>query len=167
MVTSTDNDTIFWEIQVAIAKAVASREKPSLARLHHDIMEEIGKRPSKKLVDYFLEIAKIPTEEKEEYFGYIGRLETRSDKTESPSAKAAPQRTAQQLADAIACSAAPTVLNFRQAHIKEYGEPPPFELVEYFLQKLPTPSQAQSDRGERRTGRYLPRKWQELPGQRY
>jgi len=146
MPTSADNQTIFWEIQLSIAKAVASLEKPSLARLHHDIVEEIGQRPSKKLVDYFLEIAKIPNEEKEEYFRYIGRLEPKKNEAEPTPEKSERSSSAQRLADTIVCSDTPTVLNFRQAHIKEYGEPPSMELVEYFLNKLPDPSRIQSDK---------------------
>ncbi len=135
MPPSTDEQTIFWEIQLSIAKAVAALKKPSLARLHHDIVEEIGQRPGKKLIDYFLEIARIPEEEKEEYFGYIGITPKKKGDRFS------------QLADTIACGDAPTVLNFRQSYSEAFGEPPSLKLIEYFLQKIPEPPKVRVNKG--------------------
>lgn len=146
MSSSTNNQRIFWEIQLSIAKAVASLEKPSLAQLHHDIVEEIGQHPGEKLLDYFLGIAKIPKEEKEEYFKYIGISKKRVNETVTVSAKANTNRPV-QLAVTIACSETPTVLSFRQAHIKEYGEPPSTELIEFFLTKIPEPPRVKIESG--------------------
>ncbi len=146
MSASANNQTIFWEIQLSIAKAVASMEKPSLARLHRDIVEEIGQHPGEKLLDYFLGITQIPNEEKEEYFKYIGISKTGDKETVVPPAKADTDRPA-DLAATIACGDTPTVLRFRQAHIKEYGEPPSTELIEFFLKKIPEPPRVTVDSG--------------------
>ena len=147
MSPSVNNQPMFWDVQLSIAKSIAALEKPSLARLHHDILEEIGQGPGEKLIEYFLEITKIPEEERDEYFRYVGISKTRDDETVTVPEKADSNRPA-QLADTIACGDAPTVLNFRQAHIKEYGEPPSTELIEYFLQKIPEPPRVKADSGE-------------------
>lgn len=143
---------MLWEIQLSIAKAVAAQAKPSLAQLHHDIVEEIGQHPSEKLLDYFLGIAIIPKEEKEEYFKYVG-ISKKKVKTNRPV----------QLANAIACSDAPTVLSFRQAHIKEYGAPPSTELIDYFLKKIPEPPRVKRDSGKKESRLAFVEKFAALP----
>ncbi len=137
---------MFWDVQLSIAKSIAALEKPSLARLHHDILEEIGQGPGEKLIKYFLEITKIPEEEREEYFRYVGISKKKDDETVTLPEKSDSNRPV-QLADTIACGDAPTVLNFRQAHIKAYGEPPSTELIEYFLKKIPDPPRVKTDGG--------------------
>ncbi len=146
MSPSANNQPMFWDIQLSIAKSVAGLKKPSLAQLHHDILEEIGQSPGEKLIEYFLEITKIPEEEREEYFRYVGISRKKSNETVTVSEKSDTRRPS-QLADTIACGDAPTVLSFRQAHIKEYGDPPSTELIEYFLKKIPEPSQVKTDGG--------------------
>ena len=128
--TSGDNKQgDLWDVQVSIAKAAAKLPNPSLAKLHNEVLEEIGQRPGLDLVDYFVSITKISHEEVKEYFQYIGKLK----KDASKEIKKDPCLL---LADSIACDETPTVLKFRHAFIKEHGEPPSEKLTEYFLKKM-------------------------------
>ncbi len=131
-----DSQNSYWDVQISIAEAIACLPKPSLAKLHHDILEEIGKRPSLKLTDYFLSITKISKEEREEYFKYIGMSDDADVKTVQEVTETTNKSSYLQLADTIASGDAPTVLKLRQAYIEEYDEPPSTKLIEYFLKKI-------------------------------
>jgi len=117
-----------WDVQVSIARAAARLPKPSLAKLHYEVLEEIGQPPGLELVDYFVSLTDVAEEEVEEYFRFIGKTKNgRGQDKRDPK---------QQLADRIAEGDGPTVLKFRQAFEQEFKEPPPEELTRYFLQRV-------------------------------
>lgn len=145
---NTKNQNMFWDVQVSIAKAVAAQEKPSLAKLHHDILEEIGQRPNEELIEYFLKIAKIPSQEKEEYFNYVGISKVPAMEITENLIKKSSTNPHIQIADNIACGDAPTVLKFRQVYSEEYGEPPSMKLIEYFLKKTQDVLRAKAEGGK-------------------
>ncbi|HEB68419.1 MAG TPA: hypothetical protein ENI88_02235 [Desulfobulbus sp.] len=134
--TSVDNKRDdLWGIQVSIAKAIAKLPRPSLAQLHHEILEEIGQRPGLDLVDYFVGIAEISKDEVGEYFQRIGASIKEKAKKED-NAKKEDKDPQFVLADTIASGHAPTVLKFRQAFKEKYDEYPSAELTTYFLKRL-------------------------------
>lgn len=141
--TSDDNkQDDLWDVQVSIAKAAAKLPNPSLAKLHHEVLEEIGHGPGLDLVDFFVGIAKISEKEIKEYFQYIGK----SNKENTEEIKKDPCLL---LADSIACGDSPTVLKFRHAFIKEHGEPPSEELTEYFLKKMQSAPRGKTVSGDK------------------
>ncbi len=119
----------FWEIQVSIAKAAARLPEPSLAKLHYEVLEEIGQPPGLNLIDYFVKLADIADEEVKEYFRFIGKSTSGQPKKE----KKDPHK---ELADGCARDNTPSVLKFRQAFVLKFNEPPPEELISYFLEKV-------------------------------
>lgn len=119
----------FWDVQVSIANAAAKLPRPSLAKLHHEVLEEIGQLPGPDLIKYFIGIADIPKEEVEEYLSYIGKSEKKLKKEVSTS-------DFKQLVNKVAGDDNPTVLKFRQAFISEYNEPPSEKQIKYFLQRV-------------------------------
>ncbi len=136
MFNGEKKENIFWDVQVSIANAAAKLPQPSLAKLHHEVLEEIGQPPGPDLINYFIGIADLPDEEVEEYLSYIGKSKEKLKRKES-------KTDFEMLADKIAGDANPTVLKFRQAFIEEYNKPPSEKLTKYFLQKV------QGDRRER------------------
>ena len=133
--TSTENrQDDLWDIQISIAKAIAKQKNPSLAQLHHEILEEVGHIPCLDLIDYFVGIAGISDDEVEKYFQYIGTSIKEKIKKSKKDSRL-------ELADNIANGAAPTVLKFRQAFKKKYDELPSEELIEYFLKRIQSVSQ--------------------------
>jgi len=135
MSSGEKKENIFWDVQVSIANAAAKLPQPSLAKLHHEVLEEIGQPPGSDLINYFIDIADLPDEEVEEYLSYIG-------KSKEKLKRKAPKPDFEMLADKVIGGANPTVLKFRQAFIEEYNEPPSEKLTKYFLQKV------QGGRGE-------------------
>jgi hypothetical protein len=129
MFSGAKNDNKFWDVQVSIANAAAKLPRPSLSRLHHDILEEIGQLPGTDLIDYFISLANIPKEEVDEYLSYIGisRKKLKKRETESEYTK---------VADKVACGVNPTVLKFRQTFLEQYSEQPSEKLIKYFLQRV-------------------------------
>ncbi len=133
--TSVENrQDDLWGIQVSIAKAIAKSSNPSLAQLHHEILEEVGHRPCLDLVDFFVGIVEISEDEIDEYFQCIGiggapkEAAGKTGKTKKDSRLL--------LADRIAGGCGATVLKFRHAFKEDYGEHPSEELTEYFLKRL-------------------------------
>ncbi len=124
--TSTHEQDELWNIQVSIAKSIANLKAPSLAQLHHDILEEIGQGPGLDIVDYFVSIADIHEDEIMQYFQCIG-ASTKGKINKDPR---------MQLAEGIAHGHAPTVLKLRQAFIKEFNEVPSEKVTEYFLKQI-------------------------------
>lgn len=135
MLPAENCQNIFWDVQVSIAKDIARLDNPSIAKLHHDVLEEFGQPPSCDLIDFFISIADIPKKEIDEYYNYRG---ISKNTTPEPEKAVRPQSKDPylQLADTIVCGEAPTVLKFRQAFIKEHGESPSTKLIEYFLAKM-------------------------------
>jgi hypothetical protein len=120
------NDEL-WDVQVSIARAAARLPKPSLAKLHYEVLEEIGQPPSLELVDYFVDLTEITDEEIKEYFRFVGKPDEERQKEHS-------RDPGQELADRIARNGErPTVLKFRQAFAREFNESPSEELTRYFL----------------------------------
>ena len=119
----------FWEIQVSIARAAARSQEPSLAKLHYEVLEEIGRRPGLDIIDYFVKLAEIADEEVKEYFRFIGKSTSGRPQKE----KKDPHK---ELADACARDSDPSVLKFRQAFISTFNAPPSEELISYFLEKV-------------------------------
>lgn len=130
MTITTNKQDDLWSMQVSLANSAAMSPNPSLVKFHHEILEEIGHRPSLELVKYFVGIAKIPKKEIEEYFQSIGQTIKEENTTEI---ETDPHLL---LANNIASGDSPTILKFRQAFIKEYGEPPSDELTSYFLNAM-------------------------------
>ncbi len=129
MNSGKNNDLEFWEIQVSIARAAARLPKPSLAKFHYEVLEEIGKPPGLDLIDYFVQLADIADEEVDEYFRFIGKTKEGGQKEE----RRDPQK---ELAKRCAGGESPSVLKFRQAFVEEFNEPPPEDLISYFLQTV-------------------------------
>ncbi|HHB75994.1 MAG TPA: hypothetical protein ENK84_05570 [Desulfobulbus sp.] len=127
MNSGNNNDLEFWEIQVSIARAAARLPKPSLAKFHYEVLEEIGKPPGLDLIDYFVQLTNIADEEVDEYFRFIGKTKEGPKKEKNRD----PQK---ELAKRCTGGDSPSVLKFRQAFLEEFNEPPPEELIGYFLQ---------------------------------
>ena len=129
MNSGKNNDLEFWEIQVSIARAAAKLPEPSLAKFHYEVLEEIGKPPGLDLIDYFVQLTDIADEEVDEYFRFIGKTKEGGKKEES-------RDPHKELANRCAGGESPSVLKFRQAFVEEFNEPPPEELIGYFLQTV-------------------------------
>lgn len=129
MNSGNNNDLEFWEIQVSIARAAAKLPSPSLAKFHYEVLEEIGKPPGLDLIDYFVQLTEIADEEVDEYFRFIGKTKDGRKKEENSDPK-------KELAKRCAGGDSPSVLKFRQAFVEEFNEPPPEELIGYFLQTV-------------------------------
>ncbi len=143
MNSGNNNDLEFWEIQVSLARAAARLPKPSLAKFHYEVLEEIGQPPGLDLIDYFVQLTGIAEEEVEEYFRFIGKTKDGRKKEK----KSDPQK---ELADRCAGDNSPSVLKFRQAFVQEFNEPPAEELIGYFLQKVrgaPVEATTSNDKG--------------------
>lgn len=143
---------MYWDEQLSIARAVAHQSKPSLAKLHHDILEEVGQRPGLELIEYFLGMVQIPEEEKEEYLRYAGFATTREDVVEQVPQQKSSATPALLLADTVATGDTPTVLAFRQVYSAEYGEPPSAPLIEYFLKKVQHVQQKKNEGEDKSSG---------------
>ncbi len=130
MNSGNKNDLEFWQIQVSIARAAARLPKPSLAKFHYEVLEEIGKPPGLDLIDYFVQLANIADEEVDEYFRFIGKTKEGPKKEENCD----PCDPQKELAKRCAGGDSPSVLKFRQAFLEEFNEPPPDDLIGYFLQ---------------------------------
>ncbi|HHD64778.1 MAG TPA: hypothetical protein ENK96_10570 [Desulfobulbaceae bacterium] len=131
-----------WDVQVSIARAAARLPKPSLAKLHYEVLEEIGQPPGLDLVDYFVDLTEINEEEVEDYFRFIGKLKEKQREEHS-------RDPGQKLADRIAGSdGRPTVLKFRQAFEREFNESPSEELTRYFLQKVQDTPRDKANKGD-------------------
>jgi hypothetical protein len=128
MSSDTTSDP-FWEIQVSLAKGVARLPRPSLAKLHYEVLEELGRPPGLDLVDYFVKLADISEEEVREYFRFIGK--DAAIKTE----EAKNRDEAQELAERIAGEKGASVLWYRQAHTERFGHPPSEKQIAFFLQE--------------------------------
>ena len=129
MSSNTTSDP-FWEIQVSLAKGVARLPRPSLAKLHYEVLEEMGKPPGLDLVDFFVKLAEIPEEEVREYFRFIGK---------DAAVKMEEARTrdeAQELAERIAAETGSSVLRYRQAFTERFGHPPSEKQIGFFLQAV-------------------------------
>ncbi len=129
MNSGANNDLEFWEIQVSIARAAAKLPKPSLAKFHYEVLEEIGKPPGLDLIDYFVQLTNIADEEVDEYFRFIGKTKDGGSKEE----KGDPHK---ELAKRCAVGDSPSVLKFRQKFIEEFDETPSEELIGFFLQTV-------------------------------
>ncbi|MFP7755943.1 hypothetical protein ACLG6S_15050 [Thermodesulfobacteriota bacterium B35] len=119
----------YWDIKRSIANAIARSPKPSLLRLHNDVLEEFGYRPDLELVDYFCSIAEIPEEEVADYFC---RIALPSD----AGGEAGEEAAGKCLADRIATEPEPTILKFRTEYENRFESAPPEELLRYFLEKM-------------------------------
>ncbi len=119
----------YWDIKQSIANAIARSPKPSLFRLHNEVLEEFGYRPELELVDYFCTIAEISDKEIADYFRTIALPNGE---------QAGPQEkeTGRAMADRIAAGPEPTILKFRAEHESRFGCAPPEDLLRYFLQKI-------------------------------
>jgi len=129
-----------WDVQVSIARAAARLPEPSLAKLHYEVLEEIGKPPGLDLVDYFVGLAEIAEEEIEEYFRFVGKREGEK--------KQGNKEPGKKLADRIAGGDGPTVLKFRQAFEQELKKPPSEKLISYFLQRVQGAPRGKANNGE-------------------
>ena len=121
----------FWEIQVSLAKGVARLPRPSLAKLHHEVLEEMGKPPGLDLVDFFVELAGIPEEEVREYFRFIGEYAAAKVQTEKNR-----ETEVRRLAGQVAREPDASVLKFRQAYAEQFNSPPSEQHVGYFLKEV-------------------------------
>ena len=140
MSSDTKHDP-FWEIQLSLAKGVARLPRPSLAKLHYEVLEELGKPPGLDLVDFFVKLANISEEEVREYFRFIGK---------DAAVKIQEERTrdeAQQLAGAIAREPGATVLKYRQAFTQRFGHPPSEKQIGFFLKAVQDGSRDAADTG--------------------
>lgn len=142
MLSGERKENRFWDVQVSIANAAAKLPEPSLAKLQHEVLEEIGQLPGPDLIKYFIGIANIPREEVEEYLTYIGKSKEKLKKRTSKS-------DFEILADKIAGGKNPSVLKFRQAFITEYNEPPSEQLTKFFLQKVQGGQQKHPIKGDK------------------
>ncbi len=142
---------MYWDEQLSIARAVAYQPEPSLAKLHHDILEEVGQRPGLELIEYFLGLIQIPEEEKEEYLRYAGLATDHEGLVEETPQKSM-ATPALLLADTVATGDSPTVLAFRQTYTTEYGEAPSAPLIEYFLKKVQHVQQKKNDGKDKSSG---------------
>ena len=129
MNSGDNNDLEFWEIQVSIARAAARLPKPSLAKFHYEVLEEIGKPPGLDLIDYFVSLADISDEEVKEYFRFIGKTKEGRKKEKDNDPK-------KELTKRCAAGDSPSVLKFRQSFIEEFDEPPSEEMIGFFLQTV-------------------------------
>jgi len=128
--TSNTTQDPFWEIQVSLAKGVARLPRPSLAKLHYEVLEEMGKPPGLDLVDYFVSLVGIPEEEVREYFRFIGK-----DVAEKTQRRKTGDNT-RQLAEQIAGQPGASVLKFRQAFMERFGRHPSEKETGFFLQAV-------------------------------
>ncbi len=119
----------YWDIKRSIANAIARSKRPSLLRLHNEILEEFGYRPDLELVDYFCSIAEVDEEEIADYFCRIARPVTgeNSDREEV---------NGRGLADRIADGPEPTVLRFRTEYENRFNVAPSEDLLRYFLRRM-------------------------------
>ena len=120
----------FWEIQVSLAKGVARLPRPSLAKLHHEVLEELGKPPGLALVDFFVKLADISEEEVNEYIRYIGKdaaVKLKREQTRDES---------QLLAEQIAREKGASVLWYRQAFKERFGHLPSEGQIGFFLKAM-------------------------------
>lgn len=121
----------FWDVQVSIANGVAKMQSPSLAKLHHEILEEMGTPPSQELIDYFLEQVEVADEELVEYYRYIGKYNNK--KGISPGASSRPSA---DLIDTLLQQGNPSVVTFRQAYLKQHGTDPSEQETRNFLERV-------------------------------
>ena len=129
MTSESNNYLELQKIQVSLARAVARLPKPSLVKLHYEVLEEIGQMPGLDVIDYFVQLANIADEEVDEYFRFIGKtIEARKKEKDSDPKK--------ELVKRCAAGHSPSVLKFRQAFVEEFDEPPSEELIGYFLQTV-------------------------------
>jgi len=134
MMTSSNNNPQ-WEILVSIANGVLKHPQPSLALLHHEVLEEMGKPPDQELIDYFLSKVDVSDEEIKEYFRFIGKL-PQGGKDSAVSA------SPQALIEKIIANGHPSVLKFRQAYQKQFNENPPDHITKVFLEKMQSNARA-------------------------
>jgi len=128
--SSENKNDPFWEIQVSLAKGVARLPRPSLAKLHYEVLEEMGKPPGLDLVDFFVKLADISEEEVREYFRFIGK---------DAATKLERERTrdeAQELAEQVARERGASVLWYRQAFQERFGHPPAESQIAFFLKAV-------------------------------
>jgi len=158
MSSETTSDP-FWEIQVSLAKGVARLPRPSLAKLHYEVLEELGRTPGLDLVDYFVKLADISEEEVREYFRFIGKdaaVKTKETKKRDE---------AQELAEQIAGEKGASVLWYRQAHAERFGQPPSEKQIEFFLQAVrKTPHSKATSKTPQEDGHALARRVATQPG---
>ncbi len=101
----------FRSIKRSIARSIAASPSPTLDRLQEEILDEFGHMPDQELVSYFKELL-----------------------AEREKADASKRKDIhQQFADEIARGPRPTVLSFREAFNRKFGESPSEELTRYFL----------------------------------
>lgn len=135
----TDNQ--LWNVQVSIAKGAAKMSQPSLAKLHHEVLEELGKPPSQELIDYFLTLIDIPEKEVQAYYRYIGKEKGNFNRDNR---EAAPD----DLIKKIAHGDAPSVLKFRQAYVQLYKADPSEEIIKCFLREAQGTAKTSVEKGE-------------------
>jgi hypothetical protein len=135
-----------WVVQVSIANEAAKLPNPSLAQLHHEVLEEIGRPPSQDLVDYFIASAGISADEAAKYNKCIGRGVRRGNSI------GVEENIKKQLADSIACAENPTVLKFRRTFAEQFGALPSEKLTQYFLGKIRNASGAQKNKKDNDQG---------------
>ncbi len=156
------SDTIhdpFWEIQVSLAKGVASLPRPSLAKLHYEVLEEMGKPPGLDLVDFFVRLADISEEEVREYFRFIGK--DAAVKMEEAKSRG----EAQELAEQVAGEAGASVLRYRQAFTERFGHSPSEKQIGFFLQAVRgTPHSRPHSNAPRQDGHILAGQIANQPG---
>ena len=117
--------------------------QPSLAKLHHEILEEMGSPPCQELIDYFLSIVDIPAKEVEEYYQFIGQ-------TVKSGPKSGPASLPYDLIHRIAHEDNPSVLKFRQAYRSEFKKDPTEKIIRRFLQEAQAGGAGKSVRNDKR-----------------
>ncbi len=133
----------FDQIQISIANAIAKAPEPTLAKLHHDILEDIGVPPSRELVEYFAGISGIPGKEVKEYLASAGKSE--NSKTATPGKK----ESVEDIATRVVTSDRPTIDSFRQEVLQIHNHLPTEQDTAYFLrQKQKYPRQNATTKDE-------------------
>lgn len=122
--------------------------QPSLAKLHHEILEEMGAPPCQELIDYFLSIVDIPENEVEEYYKFIGQPVIKSGPESGP--KSGPASLPYDLIHRIAHEDNPSVLKFRQAYRSEFKKDPSEKIIRRFLQEAQSGGAGKSVRDDKR-----------------
>jgi hypothetical protein len=158
MSSDTTSDP-FWEIQVSLAKGVARLPRPSLAKLHYEVLEEMGSPPGLDLVDFFVKLADISEEEVREYFRFIGK--DAAVKME----EARIRDEAQVLAERMAGEAGASVLRYRQVFTERFGHPPSEKQIGFFLEAVrKTPGSRATSRTPQEDGHVLAGRIATQPG---
>lgn len=158
--SSDTNQDSFWEIQVSLAKGVARLPRPSLAKLHYEVLEEMGKPPGLDLVDFFVRLAEIPEEEVREYFRFIGKdAAVKMDEART-------RDEALQLAEQIAAEPGASVLRYRTAFAERFGKAPTEKQIGFFLKAVQGAprEQVQSGAASQEDGHALARRIAMQPG---